>query len=539
MKRNLFPYLTAFFCGMSVMAVELSASRLLATTFSSSSIVWTVVIGLIMISLSLGNVWGGRMSDKLKNGDKLYLLISLASVWVAVMAIAGKYIIDLTVAILTLILPSNLSNNLIISGSVISCLIIFSFPLVILGMVTPFQIKLSVTDMVNNGKTTGEIYALSTVGSIIGTFIPTFLTIPTIGTSNTFFVFAFILNMLSLYYFISKKKKVVRALVSTLIILILAFAPFSESYAFWENNIIYEGESIYNYLKVTETEDTVALSTNVAFGVQSLYKKNSILTGYYYDYALMAPFFIKDTNFDKSLDTLILGLGTGTYAKMCKRFFPNTLTDGVEIDQKIVDLSKKFFELKDTEATIYVNDGRAFLKSKDVKKYNLIMVDAYRDITIPFHMTTREFFGQVKKHLNPGGVLVININMHSEKNTEITDYLTETVKSVMPKVYKCDMDDGTNTLVFASEDINALQNFKTNIAAIPKNHTLYNIVNFVDKNLSEVTKSSHVLTDEVAPVELMGQKVLDEIVGKELNYFKGQLKSSKNGIWDLFNLIGS
>lgn len=520
------------------MAVELSASRLLATTFSSSSIVWTVVIGLIMISLSLGNVWGGRLSDKLKNGDKLYFLISLASVWVAVMAIAGKYIIDLTVAVLTLILPSSLSDNLIISGSIISCLIIFSFPLVILGMVTPFQVKLSVKDMDNNGKTTGEIYALSTVGSIIGTFIPTFLTIPTIGTSKTFLVFAFVLNMLSLYYFISKKKKIVRALVSTVIILVLAFAPFSESYAFWENNIIYEGESIYNYLKVTKTDDTVALSTNVAFGVQSIYTQNSVLTGYYYDYALMAPFFIKDTSFDKKLDMLILGLGTGTYAKQCKQFFPNTQTDGVEIDQKIVDLSKKYFELKDDEAKIYVNDGRAFLKSKAAKKYNLIMVDAYRDITIPFHMTTKEFFSQVKKHLVPGGVLLININMHSEKNTEIMDYLTQTVKSVMNKVYTCDMSNGTNTLVFSSDDMSCLQNFKKNIENISQSHLLKNITSYVDKNIAEVTLTTHILTDEVAPVELMGQKVLDELVSNELTYFKEQLKTSKNSIWDLFNLLG-
>lgn len=207
--------------------------------------------------------------------------------------------------------------------------------------------------------------------------------------------------------------------------------------------------------------------------------------------------------------------------------------------QKIVALSKKYFDLKDKEAKIYINDGRAFLKSKAAKKYNLIMVDAYRDITIPFHMTTKEFFLQVKKHLNPGGVLIININMHSEKNTEITDYLTQTVKSVMNRVYKCDMINGTNTLVFSSDDENCLQNFRKNIVSIPESNPLFSITRFVDSNLSEVIESTHILTDEVAPVELMGQKVLDEIVGKELIYFKNQLKTSKNGIWDIFNLIGN
>lgn len=537
MKRNLFPYLTAFFCGMSVMAVELSASRLLATTFSSSSIVWTVVIGLIMISLSLGNVWGGRLSDKVQNGDKLYFLISLASLWIGAMAIGGKYVIDLSVAVLTLALPSSMSNNLILTGSVISCLIIFSFPMVILGMVTPFLVKLSVKDMQNNGKTTGEIYALSTVGSIIGTFIPTFLTIPTIGTSKTFFLFAFILNLLSVYYFLSKKVKILRTLIPTALILILAFAPFNESYAFWENNIVYEGESVYNYLKVTKTQDTVALSTNVAFGVQSVYKKDTLLTGYYYDYGLAAPLFIKGATFDRKLNMLILGLGTGTYAKLCKKFFPNTQTDGVEIDQKIVDLSKEYFELQDEEARIFVNDGRAFLKSKEAGKYDVIMVDAYRDITIPFHMTTKEFFSQVKKHLLPGGVLIININMHSEKNTEILDYLSETVKSVMGKVYRCNMPNGTNSLVYASDNLSCFDDFKTNIALLDPNDPLYEITRHVEKNAIEITDKNHVFTDEIAPVELMGQKVLNELVGNELKYFKEQLKTSKNGIWDLFEFI--
>jgi spermidine synthase len=532
MKKNLLIYATAFFCGMSIMAVELSATRLLAPYFGTSMIIWTVVIGLIMISLSLGNILGGRAADKYNNIGKLYSYIWIASLWIAIIPLIGKYIIALSVAVLMWILP----GNLLIAGSVFSCLVVFSFPLVILGMASPYLVKLGSTDFKNNGKITGQISAISTIGSIIGTFIPTFVTIPTIGTNKTFFIFSLILNLICLYYFITTKTKVVRGIASVLIIICLTSLPVNNSYAFWKSTTV-EDESLYNYLQVTESDDSVILSTNVAFGVQSIYKKDHALSGLYYDYALMAPLFRKNTDFNTKLDTLILGLGTGTFAKQCKYFFPNTNTVGVEIDQKIVNLSKKYFELTDEEANIYVNDGRTFLTTKDAKKYDLIMVDAYHDITIPFHMSTKEFFSKVKEHLNKDGVLLININMHSEKNTEIMDYLTQTIKSVMKKVYKCDVKDGSNTEVFASDDENCAQNYIENIKAIDDSHPLTGITKYVENNLKEVTESKHVFTDDKAPVEVMGQKVLDEIVYNELGDFKKELGTSGKGFWGIFDLL--
>jgi spermidine synthase len=533
MKKNLLIYLTSFFCGMSVMAVELSASRLLAPYFGTSSIVWTIIIGLIMISLSIGNILGGRSADKSKSMDKLYTWIWIASVWVAVIPLIGKYIVALSAVLMMWILP----GNLLVAGSAFSCLIIFSLPLVILGMVSPFLVKLGVTNMEDNGKTTGQIYAVSTIGSIIGTFVPTFFTIPYIGTGKTFFVFALVLNLLCLYYFVKMKDRVrlLRTAVSTIIIAVLLFVPFQNSYAFWKQTVL-EDESLYNYLQVAEAGDSVILSTNVAFGVQSIYNKNNELTGYYYDYGLMAPLFLKDHTLDKNQDLLILGLGTGTYAKMCKRYFPNTTTDGVEIDQKIVNLSKQYFDLTDEEANIFVDDGRTFLMREEAKKYDVIMVDAYHDITIPFHMSTREFFSEVKQHLKENGILLININLRSEKYTEITDYLTETVKSCMNKVYKYNIPNGTNTLVFSSDDEDCLEHFKQNMKILEEKHPLHSIAAKVDKGLIEIPAARHILTDDIAPVEIMGQKVLDEVVLDSLTGIKEMLGSS-GSIRDVFKML--
>ena len=157
----------------------------------------------------------------------------------------------------------------------------------------------------------------------------------------------------------------------------------NSSFAFWKNDLVYEGESIYNYLQVSEDEDSIYLSTNVLFGVQSVYNKEKRLTGMYYDYAMAAPYMLNASDRDQ-LDILILGMGTGTYATQCNRYFENVNVEGVEIDAKITDLAHKYFELpEDIKVTTY--DGRAYLNAIDTK-YDVIMVDAYQDITIPFQM---------------------------------------------------------------------------------------------------------------------------------------------------------
>ena len=532
MRKNLFIYLTSFLCGMTVMGVELSATRLLAPYFGTSSIVYTVVIGLIMISMSIGNVLGGRSADKHNNLGRLFAMLWIVAVWVAIIPLVGKYVIAISAVIMMWILP----GHLLVAGSVFSCLLVFSAPLLILGMVSPYLVKLGVKDMENSGRTTGEIYAASTIGSIIGTFIPTFLTIPYIGTQKSFLVFALGLNLICLYYFVKTKKGFIKSVITTVLTAVLLFMPLNSSYAFWKTTVL-EDESLYNYLQVAEEGNSVILSTNVAFGVQSIYKKNQTLSGMYYDYALMSPFFLENSDAEKKLDVLVLGMGTGTFAKQCKYYFPNSKIDGVEIDEKIVNLSKEYFGLKEDEATVYVNDGRTFLAGREAGMYDIVMVDAYHDITIPFHMSTTEFFAEIKEHLNPGGVIMININMRSENSTEIVDYLTQTLKSNMNKVYKYHVPNSSNTIVFSSDQTDCLKNYENNMNLLDSENPLLPIAKRVFENQSEVTEAKYVFTDDLAPVELLGQKVLNDIVSDSLEYFKQELGSSENGILDVFNMI--
>ena len=510
LKNKVYLYLTEFFAGMAVMAVELGASRLLAPYFSSSQIVWTIIIGTIMIAMALGNMWGGKQADKNPNPDRLYLRLLVAAIWIAAIPFAGKYII-LGISGLLII---TVSQNLLVIAAFLSCMLIFVFPLFLLGTVTPSLVKYTVGSLDDSGKTVGALNACNTIGSILGTFLPTFITIPAAGTAATFLLFSGVLLLLSFFYFLSSGRRK-RTCAAALVLFILCnIAGSRSSFAFWERNLAYEGESVYNYLQVRETENSVILSTNVLFGVQSIHMKKEGLTGMYYDYALAAPVLAGAEEKDK-MDVLILGMGSGTYAVQCRKYFPHAQVEGVEIDQKITDLAREHFELpEDVEVATY--DGRAYLKGVQ-KKYDVIMVDAYQDITIPFQMSSVEFFKELREHLKADGVMVVNMNMKSQKKGNINEYLSDTIASIFPNVYTVDVSGSSNRELFAFSDHSALSRLSQ--AGGLDRELLAHLGN-VEEGLMQYHGGSRILTDDQAPVELLGMRVIDELIQEELGYYK-------------------
>lgn len=527
LKNKVFLYLTEFFAGMSVMAVELGASRLLAPYFSSSQIVWTIIIGTIMIAMALGNIYGGRSADKCPNPDKLYGRIIIAALWIALIPVCGKYVILGISALLVFAV----NNNFLIVAAFAACMVIFVFPLFLLGTVTPSLVKYSVDSLDDNGRTVGNLGAFNTIGSIIGTFVPTFVTIPAVGTSITFLIFSGILLVLAIVYFVSVHAGKKRVIASVIIFGLCCGLGYSDSFAFWEHDLTYEGESIYNYLQVSEDDNRVILSTNVLFGVQSVYMKQDKLTGMYYDYAMAAPLMIKDKPVE-DMDMLILGMGTGTYATQCRRYLGNVDVEGVEIDEKITKLSRQYFSLPE-EVPVTTYDGRAYLGATD-KKYDVIMVDAYQDITIPFQMSSVEFFTLVKEHLKDGGVMVVNMNMRGTKEGNINQYLSDTIGQVFGSEYIVDVKGSTNRELFASDNAAVMDILSENVAALD-NQELQDMMETVSANCTRYEKGDYILTDDKAPVELLGMQVIDDLIRDEVSYYKGIYeKDGIKGLLDSF-----
>ena len=304
-------------------------------------------------------------------------------------------------------------------------------------------------------------------------------------------------------------------------------------FAFWETNLAYEGESIYNYLQVKNLSDRTILSTNVLFGVQSVTMKDKGLTGMYYDTALAAPALASHAD-----SALILGMGTGTYARQLRQYYPDMRVTGVEIDQKITDLAGRYFdEPSDIEVSTY--DGRAWLAASE-NTYDVIMVDAYQDITIPFQMSSAEFFDLVRSHLNPGGVMVVNMNMISDGRRSINEALTDTISSVFGSdaVRTADVPGTTNRELFARNaggsgdkaglsDPAALES-----AAYDRTHSheLASTMADVAGRMQAVDDPAEradatILTDDKAPVEVLGMRAIDNIIAEEAGPYRELLKT--------------
>ena len=534
--KKWFLYATEFFSGMSVMAVELGASRLLAPYFSSSQIIWTIIIGTIMIAMALGNVWGGRLADKKPDPAHVYGRILIAGVWIALIPVVGKYII----AGISLLLALFVKAGFLVWASLLSCLILFVFPLMLLGSVSPALVKFAMSSPDKSGTTVGELNALNTIGSIIGTFAPTFITIPTVGTSISFFIFAAILIIIAAAYFFflrekMKKSEIIKTSVCLALVAACGFGSTFGSFAFWQNDLVYEGESVYNYLQIYDSANARYFSTNVLFGVQSMQMKDGGLTGGYYDYDLAAPLMagIKETENPEDFDILILGLATGTFATQCLKYYGNVNVEGVEIDGKIAKLAREYFNLPDA-VKVTVSDGRAYIFSGEGKnkKYDVILVDAYQDITIPFQMSSKEFFTLVSERLKENGVMALNMNMFSDDVNSINAYIADTVAAVFPEVYYARIED--NRELFASKNADMIEKFERGLNEVPAD--LKTSLTFALNKLKANGKHAGgdlILTDEKAPVELLGIKLVDKMISDELSYYRDIYKEKGfKGLWD-------
>ena len=550
LKNRFYLYMTEFIAGISVMAVELGASRLLAPYFSSSQIVWTIIIGTIMIAMALGNVYGGRTADKNPNPDKLYGRLLLAAVWIAAIPVLGKLVILLVSGLLFL----TAAKGFLVIAAFLSCFIIFVFPLFLLGTVTPSLVKYTTDSLEDNGKVVGTLGAANTIGSIIGTFLPTFVTIPAAGTAATFLIFSGLLLVVALIYYFSKfrekaeqkKKNIIKVVIAIVLFVVFMITGNSSSFAFWEKNLAYEGESVYNYLQVKEDDEKTVFATNVLFSVQSLKMKKPGLSGMYYDYAALGPV-LSGLKEESEGDILVLGNGTGTFQANCMKYFPNSNTVGVEIDKGIIDLSYEFFDLPE-DSEIYEMDGRSFLNFTD-QKYDCILVDAYQDITIPFHMSSVEFFRLVRSHLKENGVMVVNMNMRSDTTGQagINQYLGDTIAQVFPYIYMTDVDGWTNRELFATASSAVNENVKSIISGTFKDDAANaDILNVSNKELASFMKkiatgltpyesSGNILTDDKAGVELLGMKAIDAIISEQLTYYRSVFKDE--GLTGLLNSL--
>ncbi len=485
------------------MAAEMCGSRLLAPYFGDSLIIWASLVGLVLTYLTIGYALGGRWADRSPRRVTLYQITFWASINLGLVPLLARPILLLAARGF-----ARYSVPLIV-GPLFSVLLLFAIPIILLGCVAPFAVRLQLRQVRRAGRTTGNLYAISNVGSILGTFAPVLL-IPNIGTRNTILLFTTILALISLWgLFGILKSRAWWYIIPFIFILVIngisrmgAAQPIKPT-----TGLIHETESAYNFIQVVREDDNVYLLLNEGEGVHSVYHPREILTERVFDLFLLAPYFRRTS---PAVDNVcLIGLAAGTISKQYTAFYGDVTIDGVELDPAIIDIGREYFAMNEPNLNAIAADGRYFLQTSD-KQYDVVIIDAYRPPYIPFHLTTLEFFTLVREHLTAHGVVAINA-WRTTTDYRLVDALAETMRAAFPAVYivdDFDYDQGlSNCMIVATKQSTQLSDFENNIASL---HTpeLSTIVSRAAPRVTPVPNSQVVFTDDRAPVEQIVHQII-------------------------------
>jgi len=482
---SLYIYVLAFFSGMCIMAIELCASRLMAPFFGTSTFVWTNIIGIIMIALSTGYIIGGRLADRKPQLDILLTLLLAACAFLLVLPFVASPVVRWLASLME---NFNSSFSFIFFGSLSAIAILFSPPIVIMGMTSPFLIRI-IAESGRVGDSAGRIFGISTIGSVVGTFLPILIFIPTLGTGKTIMLFAAALFVVTALGFTHRK---------IAILSVVVIVPFLFSIPSMRETPgkIFSTESAYQYIEVLDKGSFRYLVYNDAVGFQTVANKNSVLTGinYYYDYYSLLPFL-----FNKApKSAAIIGLGGGIIANQLHYFHPDIGIDGIEIDPKVIKIAQTYFALTDA-ARIFNQDGRIFV-SLGKRKYDIVIIDAYtQQVYIPFHLTTMEFFGQVKKGLSENGIVAMNVSSARE-DSQLIQSISNTLRLVFGHVYRLRIPGSVDNVVLASDRIVDFAALAGAGGTELQNIAKYSQLNFKESPYDDRYKP---LTDDRAPIEHM------------------------------------
>lgn len=515
--------LQVFLCGAVVMALELTASRILAPYFGNSIFVWGSLIGVVLTGLSAGYYIGGRVADKRPDFGTFCLVVLTAGIFVLLIPLVTPVVFDLIISL-------NLGERI---SPLIASVAILAMPSFLLGMVSPYAIRLAAKTLSDLGNLAGKLYSLSTAGSIFGTFVTAFILIPELGIVKILQVSGIVLVGLSL---LGLKGKIRVVLVLLLVISAFLAPPTSISpnvmlFKLSLNEVILEKETLYHHMAILEGIDplhggkvrTMILDDHL-HSAMDLNDQQRIIYNYNNYFHVGFVFNPNITN--------VLFIGGGGFSGP-KRFladYPNVNVDVVEIDEEVINAARQYFDVKnDPRLRIFNEDGRLYLVGSE-KKYDLIVLDAYSRTYVPFHLMTLEFFREIGKDLNQNGVIVSNIIASlTGPSSELLKAESNTVREVFSNVY---IFQAGMQVAESSKDYGMTENLALVATKMPKRYSreelatmarsspIIKIANYHEYvgTLVEgewAANSQIVLTDDYAPVETLLNPITGGRIEKE------------------------
>jgi len=482
-SSNRFLYVFIFVVGTGSLGAEIAAARLMAPFFGASTIVWANTIGIVLVALSVGYWIGGRIADRHPHLRGMSLMVLIAAVMLAIVPLVARPLFDVSVDAL-----DEIEAGAFV-GSLLGVLFLLAVPVTLLGAAAPYAIRLAVPDVEHSGSVSGRLYAISTAGSLCGTWVSALLLIPLVGTQRTFIIFAAGIALVAAVG-LGRRFLVVPA------VLFAALAiPVGTVKATDDGEVLFETETENQYVRVIEQEDgDRVLELNEGQAVHSLYRPGTVLTDNVWDGYLILPFAGRS---EPPRRMAILGNAAGTTARAYGKYFPTTEIDGVEIDGELHDVGRRFFAMgENPNLTTHTADARPWLRQAE-GRYDVIMVDAYRQPYIPFYLATKEFFELVKERLAPGGVVIVNAG-HPEGNDDLETVLGSTMAAVFPTVIR-DPKEDTNTLLLGTEGPASGEILEDSLADLPPD--LRALAALEAAKIGPRLSGTEVYTDDRAPVE--------------------------------------
>jgi spermidine synthase len=401
--------------GAGSTSTEICASRLLAPYFGASTVVWANVIGLVLAALSLGYWLGGRLADRRPYPRVLGGVVIGAGVLVAIVPFAARPLLDLTVRGL-----NNVSTGAVV-GSFLGSLVLFAPPVVLLGTAAPFAIRLAVPDVAVAGVVAGRLYALSTVGSIAGVFVPALVSIELFGTQRTLVGTAVVVALGGALLLPRRWLLAPVALAAVLAVPAGVVRPVA--------GLLYEKESQYQFVQVVQKGTERVLYLNEGIVAHSVWRPHTVLTGDEWDMFLTVPPLLGRP----VRSVALLGNAGGTTARAYARFYPTARMDGVEIDPAVTAAARRYMGLgRIPRLRVITTDARPFLEHTRAR-FDAILIDAYRQPYVPFYLATRQFFRLVRSRLRPGGIVALNVATVPGDHRLARD-VAGTLRTVFPQV---------------------------------------------------------------------------------------------------------
>ncbi|GAB4504311.1 MAG: fused MFS/spermidine synthase [Anaerolineales bacterium] len=488
---------TVFFSGMTTLAAEFGASRLLQMRFGSVNLVWAVIIGLILVYFAAGYFIGGRQADRSPYPESMFTFLAWGGGTLGLIPVIAQPILLAAASAMDAL------NLGVIAASFLATLLLFSVPITLLAMTSPFAIRITLQEAEQAGNVSGNLYALSTVGSVLGAFLPSLLLFPLIGTSRTILLFGLLILLTALGGLSLMRRWRKAALFGLWALGVAGFLFFGNFHIKDSPGQVFETESQYNYIEVQQINGFTLLRLNDGQGIHSIYHPNQLYYNGPWEHFLAGPFFNADYAPEDVDRIAILGLAAGTTARQATEVFAPVTIDGFELDGEIVSVGRQYFGMTMPNLNVYIEDGRWGLEHSPYR-YDLIVVDAYRPPYIPPHMTTREFFQIVYTHLNERGVLAINVG-RAPDDRRLIDGLSTTMASVFPSIHIMDIPNTLNSIVYASKQPTNRDDLMRNYTALSARGNVHplllTVLSSTLVNLQPGYQTTQVFTDDKAPIE--------------------------------------